>query len=110
MVGISAVFVLINDGRLNDSESNRFAWFKSILLDWSFAFLKETLSPARSDNDADDPKTPAKAEDVKLMKDEELYNNLTKTSSNLNQLVEDVKANPKRYVNFSVFGKNADKK
>ena len=71
MVGISAVFVLINDGRLNDSESNRFAWFKSILLDWSFAFLKETLSPARSDNDADDPKTPAKAEDVKLMKDEE---------------------------------------
>lgn len=46
----------------------------------------------------------------KLMKDEELYNNLTKTSSNLNQLVEDVKANPKRYVNFSVFGKNADKK
>ncbi|MBN9337594.1 MAG: MCE family protein [Chryseobacterium sp.] len=46
----------------------------------------------------------------KLMKDEELYNNLTKTSNNLNQLVEDVKANPKRYVNFSVFGKNSDKK
>ena len=46
----------------------------------------------------------------KLAKDEELYNNLTKTSNNLNILVEDFKANPKRYVNFSVFGKNADKK
>ncbi|WP_417428597.1 MlaD family protein [Halpernia sp.] len=42
----------------------------------------------------------------KLMQDEQLYNNLTKTSSNLNSLIEDVKANPKRYINFSVFGKN----
>lgn len=45
----------------------------------------------------------------KLAKDEELYRNLTETSNNLNALVVDVKANPKRYVNFSVFGKNADK-
>lgn len=42
----------------------------------------------------------------KLVKDEELYNNLTKTSQSLNQLVEDLKANPKRYLNISVFGKN----
>ncbi|SDF80439.1 MlaD family protein [Epilithonimonas hungarica] len=46
----------------------------------------------------------------KLAKDEELYNNLTKTSKNLNELVEDFKTNPKRYLNFSVFGKNSDKK
>lgn len=43
----------------------------------------------------------------KLVKDEQLYDNLTKTSQNLNSLVEDMKANPKRYVNFSVFGKNS---
>lgn len=42
----------------------------------------------------------------KLTQDEQLYNNLNATSENLNKLVEDLKANPKRYLNFSVFGKN----
>lgn len=42
----------------------------------------------------------------KLMNDEQLYNNLNSASSNLNSLIEDMKANPKRYINFSVFGKN----
>lgn len=42
----------------------------------------------------------------KLVKDEQLYNNLITASDNLNKLVEDVKAHPKRYINFSVFGKN----
>lgn len=42
----------------------------------------------------------------KLTQDEQLYNNLNNASDNLNKLVEDLKANPKRYLNFSVFGKN----
>lgn len=42
----------------------------------------------------------------KLTKDEQLYNNLTEASSNLNKLIEDLKTNPKRYLNISVFGKN----
>jgi phospholipid/cholesterol/gamma-HCH transport system substrate-binding protein len=42
----------------------------------------------------------------KLTQDDQLYDNLNKTSENLNILVEDLKANPKRYLNFSVFGKN----
>ena len=47
----------------------------------------------------------------KLTKDEQLYNNLNAASENLNKLMEDLKANPKRYLNFSVFGKNnKDKK
>ncbi len=41
----------------------------------------------------------------KLLKDEELYNNLTGASLQLEQLLEDMKLNPKRYVHFSLFGK-----
>ncbi len=42
----------------------------------------------------------------KLAKDEALYKNLEDASKNLNDLVLDLKTNPKRYLNFSVFGKN----
>lgn len=43
----------------------------------------------------------------KLLKDEELYNNLTGASAELEKLLEDMKLNPKRYVHFSLFGKKA---
>lgn len=42
----------------------------------------------------------------KLTKDEELYNNLLKTSKSLDALIIDLKENPKRYINISVFGKS----
>lgn len=45
----------------------------------------------------------------KLLYDEELYDNLTGASLQLEQLLEDFKENPKRYVHFSVFGKKAEK-
>ncbi len=41
----------------------------------------------------------------KLMKDEELYDNLTGASFQIEQLLEDMRLNPKRYVHFSLFGK-----
>jgi phospholipid/cholesterol/gamma-HCH transport system substrate-binding protein len=40
-----------------------------------------------------------------LINDKELYNNLTKSSSQLELLLKDVRENPKRYVSISVFGK-----
>lgn len=40
----------------------------------------------------------------KLLTDEEMYKNLTSASKNLDNLMIDLKANPKRYVHFSVFG------
>lgn len=43
----------------------------------------------------------------KLINDDELYNNLEGTSKELNQLIEDIKLNPKRYLNISVFGKKS---
>ncbi len=39
-----------------------------------------------------------------LINDKALYNNLTSSTENLNRLMIDLKANPKRYVSFSVFG------
>ncbi|RYE54495.1 MAG: MCE family protein [Sphingobacteriales bacterium] len=45
----------------------------------------------------------------KLIHDEALYNNLSNASKNLDNLMIDLKANPKRYVHFSVFGGNKDK-
>jgi len=41
----------------------------------------------------------------KVLKDEKLYRNLDKTTANLAALLEDMKANPKRYVHFSLFGR-----
>ncbi len=51
----------------------------------------------------------------KLTQDEELYNNLNKSARSLDELLNDLKQNPDRYVNFSIvnFGggkqKNSDK-
>lgn len=39
-----------------------------------------------------------------LLNDEKLYNNLNNAAENLDKLMLDLKANPKRYVSFSVFG------
>lgn len=41
----------------------------------------------------------------KLLNDDAMYNNLTKTSKELELLLQDLRLNPTRYVNVSVFGK-----
>jgi phospholipid/cholesterol/gamma-HCH transport system substrate-binding protein len=40
----------------------------------------------------------------KLMNDEKLYDNFEKSTAELAELIEDIKNNPKRYVNFSLLG------
>lgn len=40
-----------------------------------------------------------------LMNDTRLYNNLASTGNKLNLLIDDIRMNPKRYINISVFGK-----
>lgn len=42
----------------------------------------------------------------KLLTDDSVYLNLERATSELEQLLQDVKLNPKRYVHFSVFGKS----
>jgi len=41
----------------------------------------------------------------KLIKDEKLYNELVESNNELQELVDDLQANPKKYVHISVFGK-----
>ncbi len=41
----------------------------------------------------------------KLLKEDSLYNNLTKSAEDLDKLFVDLRENPKRYVHISVFGK-----
>ena len=41
----------------------------------------------------------------KMMKDEALYSHLNKTTKELELLLQDLRLNPTRYVNVSVFGK-----
>ena len=44
-----------------------------------------------------------------LLKDAELYNSLNDAGENLALLLEDLKANPMRYVHFSLFGQSEEK-
>lgn len=43
----------------------------------------------------------------KLINDDAVYNNLDRATKQLEQLLQDIKLNPKRYVHFSVFGKKS---
>lgn len=42
---------------------------------------------------------------AKLINDPSIYNNLQQATNQLDELLQDIKLNPKRYVHFSVFGK-----
>lgn len=42
-----------------------------------------------------------------LVNNDSLYNNLNNSASELNLLIEDLRLNPRRYMHFSIFGRNA---
>ncbi|HEX3010369.1 MAG TPA: MlaD family protein [Bacteroidales bacterium] len=46
----------------------------------------------------------------KLINEDSIYNSLESTLKDLDNLLIDLKANPKKYVHFSVFGRKAEKK
>ena len=45
----------------------------------------------------------------KLAKNDSLYNNLNKSSEDLDKLLKDLRLNPERYIHFSVFGRKVRK-
>ena len=89
---------------LNDSSSG----IKPIL--YNLSSISDTLSNANFGSLVNNINTISKNINsgsgslTKLMNDEKLYNNLEKSTSELAELIEDIKNNPKRYVNFSILG------
>jgi len=82
--------------------------FSKVSDDIAKANIKQTLDNA-SKAVADLQTTIAKMNSTDgtlglLMNDKALYNNLSNSTNSLNELLKDLKANPKRYVHFSVFG------
>ncbi|MFM7309775.1 MAG: MlaD family protein [Flavobacteriales bacterium] len=44
----------------------------------------------------------------KMLQSDELHNNMMLATNKMNDLLDDIKAHPKRYVSFSIFNKNPD--
>ncbi|MGZ3821409.1 MAG: MlaD family protein [Mucilaginibacter sp.] len=87
--------------------------FESFSSDLSHSNIKQTLDNANKAV-ADLQAAINKVNDGKgslslLLNDDKLYKNLSDASLNLNSLFIDLKAHPKRYVSFSVFGGKKDK-
>ncbi|GGB00179.1 MULTISPECIES: MlaD family protein [Mucilaginibacter] len=86
--------------------------FEKVSNDVAAANLKQTLDNANKAM-ADLQATIAKINSGQgslglLLNDDKMYKNLTDASNNLNNLFIDLKAHPKRYVSFSVFGGKKD--
>jgi phospholipid/cholesterol/gamma-HCH transport system substrate-binding protein len=86
--------------------------FEKVSNDVANANIKQTLDNANKAM-ADLQATIAKINSSQgslglLLSDDKMYKNLTDASNNLNNLFIDLKAHPKRYVSFSVFGGKKD--
>lgn len=86
--------------------------FEKVSNDIAASNLKQTLDNANKAM-ADLQQTIAKINNSQgslglLLNDDKMYKNLTDASNNLNNLFIDLKAHPKRYVSFSVFGGKKD--
>ena len=86
--------------------------FEKVSNDIAAANLKQTLDNANKAM-ADLQATIAKINSNQgslglLLSDDKMYKNLNDASANLNNLFIDIKAHPKRYVSFSVFGGKKD--
>lgn len=103
----------IDDITTNLKSSNKYLTgtlqnFNKISDDIAKSNIKETLDNANKAM-ADLQATIAKINSTQgslgmMLNDKTVYNNLSNATNSLNQLLIDLKANPKRYVHFSVFG------
>ncbi len=93
---------------MNDVTGN----FKKMSSDLANSNIKQTLDNAnKAVADLQSVMAKVNSKDGSLgllLNDDQMYKNLTAASNNLNELFIDLKAHPKRYVSFSVFGGKKD--
>ena len=93
---------------------------RDIIIGFSFDFSKVSGDLAKADLGATVKKLESTLSNVntlikgiesgkgtvgKLMSDEQLYTNLTNATKEMEELLREMKLNPKRFVHFSLFGK-----
>ncbi|MBF9142049.1 MlaD family protein [Hymenobacter properus] len=96
--------IAVNFGQLSDS-------LKTAPVGPALRRLNSTLADAQTTvQSLNTALSDQKGSMGKLLHDSTLYNNLAATTASSNELLTDLKANPKRYVHFSVFGGGGSKK
>jgi phospholipid/cholesterol/gamma-HCH transport system substrate-binding protein len=94
-----------NNGRI-DSIMENTKVFTQTLSKMDLKKMLDTLNVAISNFKTSAEKINSKEGSIGLLlNDKTLYNNLEATTNKINTLLDDIRVHPKRYVNFSVFGK-----
>ncbi len=90
-----------------DEMSGNFNKFSDTLTNMNISKITNDLEKVIADFEGISNKLNSKEGTAgKLLNDDAVYNNLDRATQQLEELLQDVKLNPKRYVHFSVFGKN----
>ncbi len=90
-----------------DEMSGNFNKFSDTLSTMNIGKMTNDLEKVIADfEDISDKLNNGEGTAARLINDDAVYNNLDRATKQLEELLQDVKLNPKRYVHFSVFGKN----
>ena len=90
-----------------DEMSGNFNKFSDTLTNMNISKITTDLEKVIADFESiSDKLNNGEGTAAKLINDDAVYNNLDRATRQLEELLQDVKLNPKRYVHFSVFGKN----
>ncbi len=90
-----------------DEMSTNFNKFSDTLSNMNINKITDDLEKVIADfEDVSDKLNNGDGTAARLINDDAVYNNLDRATKQLEELLQDVKLNPKRYVHFSVFGKN----
>lgn len=94
-----------NSGRIEGTLTNLQTVSDTLAAADIYGSIKNLKSSLEKTSQLMDNLNSGKGTAGQLMTNDSLYRNLSGTLASLNLLLEDMKANPKRYVHFSIFGR-----